>query len=127
MPRRPMSKSAKIRRALSRNLSPAYIAERYQTSLSTVYNIKSQMKRKAAQEQPTTIIASPEPTAPMVVAPLTTAPVAVPAGGIITLSDPTPVPPGGITYVAPTATPTAVVEERPSLWARFKLWMFGVK
>jgi len=29
--------------------------------------------------------------------------------------------------VAPTATPTAVVEERPNLWARFKLWMFGVK
>ena len=123
MPRRPMSKSAKIRRALSRNLSPSYIAERYQTSLSTVYNIKSQMKRKAAQEQPTTIIASPEPVAPVT----PSAPVAVATGGIITLSDPTPVPPGGITYVAPTATPTAVVEERPSLWARFKLWMFGVK
>lgn len=127
MPRRPMSKSAKIRRALSRNLSPSYIAERYQTSLSTVYNIKSQMKRKAAQEQPTTIITPPEPTAPMVVAPLTTAPVAVPAGGIITLSDPTPVPPGGITYVAPPATPIEVIGGRPSLWARFKLWMFGVK
>ncbi len=127
MPRRPMSKSAKIRRALSRNLSPSYIAERYQTSLSTVYNIKSQMKRRAAQEQPTTIITPPEPVAPMVVGPITTAPVRVPAGGIITLSDPTPVPPGGITYVAPTATPTAVVEEKLSLWARFKLWAFGVK
>lgn len=121
MPRRPMSKSAKIRRALSRNLSPSYIAERYQTSLSTVYNIKSQMKRKAAQEQPTTIITPPEPVPQTIVAPV------VAAGGIITLSDPTPVPPGGITYVAPTATPTAVVEERPNLWARFKLWMFGVK
>ena len=121
MPRRLMSKSAKIRRALSRNLSPAYIAERYQTSLSTVYNIKSQMKRKASLEQPTTIIASPEPVPQTIVAP------AVAAGGIITLSDPAPVPPGGITYVAPTATPTAVVEERPNLWARFKLWMFGVK
>jgi hypothetical protein len=108
MPKRTMSKSAKIRRALTRGESVATIVAKYDTTPSMVYNIRSSMKRKE-QKPESTIIVPPTPDP-------------VPSG-IITLSDPAPMPPGGITVVMSPPT----VEPKPSLWARFKLWAFGFR
>jgi len=109
VPKRTMSKSAKIRRALMRGESVASIVAKYDTTPSMVYNIRSSMKRKEQSAKPTII----------------PAPIAAP-GGIITLSDPAPMPPGGISYVV--APPSPPAPEAPlGLWARFKLWAFGLR
>lgn len=125
MNKRRMSKSAKIRRALARgDMPPGVIASRYGASIHTVYTIKSLMRKEGK------LPARPMPPAPTVPAGtiINLPPTATVApSGIITLSEPAPVPPGGITYVSPPAASTAVVEARPSWWARLKLWAFGVR
>lgn len=124
MNKRRMSKSAKIRRALLRgDMSPAAIAARYGSSTQTVYTIKSIMRREG--KLPARDPAPPAVPAGTIIEIPPTATVA--PSGIITLSEPAPVPPGGITYVSPPAAPTAIVEARPSWWARFKLWAFGAR
>lgn len=108
MPRRTISKSAKIRRAIAKGESVAAIVAKYDTTPSMVYNIRSSMKRKE-QRPEGTITATPAPS----------------PSGIITLSGTDPVPPGGITYVM--TSPPAPDEPKPGLWARFKLWAFGLR
>lgn len=126
MNKRRISKSAKIRRALAQGtMSPAAIAAKYNASIQTVYTLKSLMRKegKLPGRETTIINPSEQPSEQ----PLERGTFVLPPSGIITLSEPMPVPPGGITYVSPPAAPTATVEARPSLWARFKLWAFGVR
>lgn len=128
MNKRRLSKSAKIRRALAQdNMSPAAIAAKYNASIQTVYTLKSLMRKegKLPRRETTIINPSEQPAEPGKLIPLPPTATITPSG-IITLSEPMPVPPGGITYVSPAA-PTATVEVRPSLWARFKLWAFGAR
>ena len=140
MPRRPMTKSAKIRRAILRGMTPAAIAERYNTTLSTVYNLKAGMKRRNPElfesQTETTIITPPPPAQAQGLATLSKAPaegrVEISAGvepqGIIRL-----VPQEGAAHMrvhshaeVPEVV-SAVQAPPPSLWARFKLWAFGVR
>lgn len=123
MNKRRMSKSAKIRRALAQgDMSPGAIAAKYGASIQTVYTLKSLMRKQGqlpAREAPPAV-----PVGTIIELPPTAH---IAPSGIITLNEPAPVPPGGITYVSPPAAPTATVEVRPSWWARFKLWAFGVR
>lgn len=128
MNKRRISKSAKIRRALAQGtMSPAAIAAKYNASIQTVYTLKSLMRKEGKLPGRETTIISPseQPVEPgkLISLPPTAT---IASSGIITLSEPAPILPGGITYVSPAA-PTATVEARPSLWARFKLWAFGVR
>lgn len=109
MPRKTLSKSAKIRRAIMRGDSVAAIVAKYDTTPSMVYNIRSSMKRQEQSHQATIIVTPAD--AP---------------SGIITLSDPAPMPPGGISYVVAPPSPPAPEAPR-GLWARFKLWAFGLR
>lgn len=111
-PRR-MSMSTKVRRALDRGEAPMAIAKRLKISTSAVYKIRYKMK---AETQGTGIASLP--TQP-------------PTGGIVTLppmygsvavqvNPPTqPTPAEAATEVAPA--------ERPTLWQRIKLYVWGKK
>ena len=135
MPYRKMSKTAKVQRALRNGLPISEIVERYGVRASTVYTVRSQMRKTG--QLPTIIISSPpvvvdtqeQPAAP--VAPV--APVA--PAGLVTLNAPsTPSAPEGLQYLVaskdvPQGIPAMVVEveKKPSLWGRFKLWAFGLR
>lgn len=104
-PRR-MSQSAKIRRALAKDVPVKLIAKRLGVTVHTVYRVRYKMK----QEQPSTGIAS-----------LTTLPPTA-ASGIATYVEPgsiQPAPAEASTEVAPA--------ERPTLWQRIKLYVWGKK
>lgn len=123
--RTPMTKEAKIKRALGNGLSAAEIARRYRTSPQYVNLIRRRLEAKKAQEQHEHIV-GPLPEA--VSGPLF-------ATGIVSLQPvpETPQPTAGIMAVPPGAgeirelegPPAPPAPPKPTLWQRFKLWAFG--
>lgn len=129
MPYRKMSKTAKVRRALRNGLPISEIVERYGVRASTVYTVRSQMRKTG--QLPTIIISSP----PVVVDTQEQSAAPVSPAGLVTLNAPsTPSAPEGLQYLVaskdvPQGIPAMVVEveKKPSLWGRFKLWAFGLR
>lgn len=120
MPRKPMTKEAKIKRALEAGVPVNEISRRYNTSYQYVNVIKRKMYKQRQAQQPVQEHS---------VGPLPEAPRAEPmfATGIVALH-PEPVPPtAGLASI-----PLGVgeirelkVAEKPTLWQRFKLWAWG--
>lgn len=101
-PRR-LSTAAKIRRALDRGEAPMVIAKRLKVTPSAVYKIRHKMRTAETQG---TGIASLAPLSPT-----------YPQGTVVYIEQPAPAE--ASTEVAPT--------ERPSLWQRIKLYVWGKK
>lgn len=122
MPRQPMTKEAKIKRALERGLSAQEIARRHHTSPQYVNVIRRKMKRDQAKEAQHEHIVGPLPEIPAKEEPMF-------ATGIVALKpEPdVPQPTVGIMTVAPGAGEVKELEgpPKPTLWQRFKLWAWG--
>jgi hypothetical protein len=116
MPRKPMTKEAKIRRALEAGVPVPAIAQRYNTSYQYVNLIRRKM-RKAVEVVDTAHVQEHS------VGPLPDAPRA----GLVSLQAEIPQPTAGITSIplGVGEVREVVVEPKPTLWQRFKLWMWG--
>jgi len=121
MPRKPMTKEAKIRRALEAGLSVGEISRRYNTSPQYVNLIR----RKHVKPQ------SVLPVQEHSVGPLPDAPKAVPepyfASGLVSLQPEPPQPTAGISSIPLGAGEVREIEGPPKLtrWQKFKLWFWG--
>lgn len=115
MPRKPMTKETKIKRALERGLSAQEIARRHHTSPQYVNVIRRKMARDQARETQYEHIVGPLPEA-----------------GIVALHPvpETQQPAVGIMAIPPGAGEVKELEGPPpppplTLWQRFKLWAWG--
>jgi hypothetical protein len=104
-----MTKKAKVLRALRKGMSVQEAVKRYDAHPSLVYAAQKQLRDEAARAA--TIIPSP---------------------GITSLAVP-PTPPDGLGSLTLKSEPPAgtlvLMEqpEKPSLWARFRNWAFGLR
>jgi hypothetical protein len=121
MPRKRMTKEAKIRRALDANIPVMEIARRYHTSPQYVNVIR----RKHVKPQ------SVLPVQEHSVGPLPEAPKVVPepyfASGLVSLQPEPPQPTAGISSIPLGAGEVREIEgpPKPTLWQKFKLWFWG--
>lgn len=125
MPRKAMTKEAKIKRALERGLSASEIARMYRTSPQYVNLIKrKQLGKQTHQEHIVGPLPGPEKVEPMF------------ATGIVALQPvpETSQPTAGILAVPPAegkvsglvvTTQELVGPPRPTMWQRFKMWAWG--
>lgn len=125
MPRKPMTKETKIKRALERGLSAQEIARRYNTSPQYVNVIRRKMTRDQARETQYEHIVGPLPETPVKEEPMF-------ATGIVALHPvpETQQPAVGIMAIPPGAGEVKELEGPPpppplTLWQRFKLWAWG--
>lgn len=122
MPRKPMTKEAKIKRALERGLSAQEIARRHHTSPQYVNLIRRKMARDQAKDTQHEHIVGPLPEIPPKEEPMF-------ATGIVALhpAPETPQPAVGIMAIPPGAGEVKELEgpPKPTLWQRFKLWAWG--
>lgn len=128
MPRKPMTKEAKIRRALDAGVPVGEIARRYHTSPGYVHIIR----RKHFPPRP-----EPTPVQEHSVGPLPPVPRAEPvpaptpepyfASGLVSLQPEPPQPTAGISSIPLGAGEVRELEgpPKPTLWQRFKLWAWG--
>lgn len=126
MPRKAMTKEAKIKRALDNGIAVSEIARRYNTSPQYVHRIRSKHWRQHEH------IVGPLPLVP--VPPLVKEEPSpdtdkIFASGIVALKpEPdTPQPTVGIMAIPPGAGEVKELEgpPKPTLWQRFKLWAWG--
>lgn len=111
---RPMTQSAKVRRLLEKDVPVKVIAKRLGITVQAVYRVK--YKTKKAQSTGIASLATLPPTE---------------ASGIASFGNPS-VPPGTIVYVDSAPTPAEAATEvasaeRPTLWQRIKLYVWGKK
>jgi hypothetical protein len=123
MPKRPMTKEAKIRRALDAGMSVGEISRRYNTSPGYVQVIR----RKYTAPRP--VQAEPSLVQEHSVGPLPPAPKVEPyfASGLVSLQPEPPQPTAGISSIPLGAGEVREIEgpPKPTLWRRFKLWFWG--
>lgn len=132
--RRPMTMSAKIRRALAQGMTPKEIAKRYKCDLNYIHSVRWTDRRKQkereqnlppagstvdftfdASSQSFTQIVTPPP--PPAVTPTAPTPHPEQQSGIVLLIDKKEAAPN----------PPAVEERKLTLWERVKLWAFGIR
>jgi hypothetical protein len=123
MPKRPMTKEAKIRRALDAGMSVGEISRRYNTSPGYVQVIR----RKYTAPRP--LQTEPSLVQEHSVGPLPPAPKVEPyfASGLVSLQPEPPQPTAGISSIPLGAGEVREIEgpPKPTLWQRFKLWAWG--
>ena len=130
--RRPMTTSAKIRRALAQGMTPKEIAQKYKFDINYIHTVRWTDKRKQKEREQNlppagatvdfTFDASSQSFTQIVTTPPPPSPASLPINspqqsGIVLLIDQREAVPN----------PVSVEERKPSLWARFKLWAFGVR
>lgn len=120
MPRKPMTKEAKIRRALENGVSPGEISRRYNTSINYVHIIRRKhAQTRVVQEHSVGPLPDSGRAEPM--------PEPYFASGLVSLQ-PEPVQPtAGISSIPLGAGEVRELEgpPKPTWWQRFKLWAWG--
>jgi hypothetical protein len=135
MPRRPMTKEAKIRRALEAGVSVSEIARRYHTSPQYVNVIRRKhFPPRPVQAEPTLVPVQEHSVGPLPPAPRAEpAPAPAPAhdpyfaSGLVSLHPEPPQPTAGISSIPLGAGEVRELAgpPKPTLWQRFKLWFWG--
>jgi hypothetical protein len=127
MPRKPMTKEAKIRRALDAGMSVGEISRRYNTSPGYVQVIRRKyLPPRPVQAEPSLVqehSVGPLPPAPRV----EPVPESYFASGLVSLQPEPPQPTAGISSIPLGAGEVRGIEgpPKPTLWQRFKLWAWG--
>lgn len=133
MPRKPMTKEAKIRRALDAGVPVGEIARRYHTSPQYVNVVRRKyLPPRPVQAEPTLVqehSVGPLPDAGRAEPASEPAPTPEPyfASGIVSLQPEPPQPTAGISSIPLGAGEVRELEgpPEPTLWQRFKLWAWG--
>ncbi len=115
---KPMTKRAKVRRALQKGVPIDIIVKRYQCHPSLVYEERKRLRQEAQQEAAGITVITP----PGGIAALPSEPMIFTSNGLVTLTntqveEKVVAPPGSFVEVAPPLSP----------WRRFWRWLAGVR